>query len=217
MPNTGARTHGSSGVPRSRAADVPLARTLAAELEMEISVDKGWVVGEDGIREASSPRANPPVPLPFLWRHAVVNNDSGVAPSADLHRRTTAGGSPPEAPERRASASLNNDSRWRRFFDARTGTTRTVDVCFDCPITVTFEGFNATAPPAGGARTFACPTRPTIASTTSGTGGPTGRPDAPPRPSVRAGTAAPTRSGPDFRAHQAAAPERQNRNAAAAV
>lgn len=64
------------------AGDVPLARQMAEELEMQISVDKGWVVGEEWDRGGDfayffNPR---PYRCPFLWRHAVVNNDGGVAP-----------------------------------------------------------------------------------------------------------------------------------------
>ncbi|HWP66145.1 MAG TPA: radical SAM protein [Candidatus Limnocylindria bacterium] len=130
------------------AADVPLARAMAAELEMEISVDKGWVVGEEWDRGGDfayffNPR---PYRCPFLWRHAVVNNDGGVAPCCgtfyaedDRGRLATAAGVPGAASFREV---WNNDkfALARRFFDARTGSeAERRDVCFDCPITVSYE------------------------------------------------------------------------------
>ena len=128
-------------------ADVPLARAMAAELEMDVSVDKGWVVGEEWDRSGDFTYfANPPIDrCPFLWRHAVVNADGGVAPccgtfyAEDDRGRlaTTAGGG---APTFRAVWNDTSFQRARRFFRARIGTeAERRDVCFGCPITVGFE------------------------------------------------------------------------------
>jgi hypothetical protein len=130
-------------------ADIPLARTLAAELEMEISVDKGWVVGEEwdrsgGFAYFANPRA---YRCPFLWRHAVVNADGGVAPCCGTFYKEDDRGQLAAGPGTTGIGSFrevwNNDkfALARRFFDSRTGTDADrQDVCFDCPITVSFEG-----------------------------------------------------------------------------
>jgi MoaA/NifB/PqqE/SkfB family radical SAM enzyme len=129
--------------------DIALARALAEELEMEISVDKGWVVGEEWDRSGDfayffNPR---PYRCPFLWRHAVVNNDGGVAPCcgtfyAEDDRGTLAVNG--DATGSRTFREVWNNGKFalaRRFFDARTGSeAERRDVCFDCPITVSFEG-----------------------------------------------------------------------------
>jgi MoaA/NifB/PqqE/SkfB family radical SAM enzyme len=131
------------------AGDVALAKEMAAELEMEISVDKGWVVGEEWDRGGDfayffNPR---PYRCPFLWRHAVVNNDGGVAPCCGtFHKEDDRGqlATDPETPGAHTFREVwNNDkfTRARRFFDSRTGSEEDrQDVCFDCPITVSFEG-----------------------------------------------------------------------------
>jgi pyruvate-formate lyase-activating enzyme len=129
--------------------DIPLARTIAAELEMEIAVEKGWVVGEEWDRSGTfaffaDPQAHR---CPFLWRHAVVNNDGGVAPCCGTFYKEDDRGQLAAGPGTTGAGSFrevwNNDEfvLARRFFDARTGTDADrQNVCFDCPITVSFEG-----------------------------------------------------------------------------
>jgi len=134
------------------AKDVALAREMAAELEMEISVDKGWVVGEEWDRGGDfayffNPR---PYRCPFLWRHAVVNNDGGVAPCCgtfyeeDDRGKIAAGANGSNGASAPTFRKVwNNDKfvRARRFFDSRTGSEADrQDVCFDCPITISYEG-----------------------------------------------------------------------------
>jgi MoaA/NifB/PqqE/SkfB family radical SAM enzyme len=66
--------------------DIEDARRMAAELGMEIAVDKGWVVGPDWdvdqrfefFFDKGSPGF--PTRCSFLWHQAVINNDGGVSP-----------------------------------------------------------------------------------------------------------------------------------------
>jgi hypothetical protein len=60
--------------------DVEQARAMAAELGMQITVSKGWVVGPEwkSADDLQFYLGNPEVfPCLFLWQYAVVNNDGG--------------------------------------------------------------------------------------------------------------------------------------------
>jgi pyruvate-formate lyase-activating enzyme len=130
--------------------DVPLARTLAAELGMDISVSPGWVIDSDwdGGSVVDWPMKPMPFLCPFLWGSAVVNNDGGVAPCCgtyyredDCGRLATEAGAPGAA----RFAEVWNNERFalaRRFFTAREGTPEEREhICFDCPMTVMYEDY----------------------------------------------------------------------------
>ncbi len=130
--------------------DVPLARQLAAELEMDISVSAGWVVDADweGGDVVDWPMVPAPWRCPFLWGATVVNNDGGVAPCCGTFYREDDSAqlaTTPDAPGPKRIADVwNNESMQlaRRFYNNREGTPEEREhVCFDCPMTVMFEDY----------------------------------------------------------------------------
>ncbi len=62
--------------------DVEEAKAMARELEMELAVEKGWVVGDEWDTAGEWGFSLHPVPIPcvYLWQYGVVNNDGGVSP-----------------------------------------------------------------------------------------------------------------------------------------
>jgi pyruvate-formate lyase-activating enzyme len=130
--------------------DVPLARQLAAELDMHISVSPGWVIDSDweGGDVLDYPIEPQPFPCPFLWGTAVVNNDGGVAPCCGTFYREDDCGQVAAGPGKPGAATLaevwNNDqfALARRFYAAREGTPEERQhVCFDCPTTILYEDY----------------------------------------------------------------------------
>jgi MoaA/NifB/PqqE/SkfB family radical SAM enzyme len=129
--------------------DVDQARALARDLDMDISVDKGWTVGPEW--DPDGPwrffwYPSPPARCRFLWQQAVVHNDGGVAPCcgtfyqeddfARLADGATAGGGP-------GFRALWNNQRFRTargLFRSRTGPPEARSlVCFECPLTKVWE------------------------------------------------------------------------------
>ena len=130
--------------------DVPRARELAAELEMDISVSPGWVIDSDweGGGVVDWPMQPQPFRCPFLWGQAVVNTDGGVAPCCGTFYREDDCGqlaAAPGAPGAPSFAAVWNNQRFalaRRFFTAREGTPAEREhVCYDCPMTVMYEHY----------------------------------------------------------------------------
>ncbi len=130
--------------------DVPLARTLAAELEMDLVISPGWLIDSDwdGGDVVNFPMQPLPFRCPFLWGSAVVNNDGGVAPCCGtFYREDDCGQLAPDAGAAGAQhfASVWNNERFalaRRFFTAREGTAEERQhICFDCPMTVMYEHY----------------------------------------------------------------------------
>ena len=133
--------------------DIEAARAMAAELGMDIAVSKGWTVGEEW--DPSSPHRffwypTPPSRCRFLWQDAVVHNEGGVAPCCgtyfpadDVGHLATA---PGEAGAQRF-AEVWNDEKMRQaraMFRHRGAPDNPRDhVCYDCPITVIWERWQA--------------------------------------------------------------------------
>ena len=139
--------------------DVDRAKALAAELEMEIAIEKGWVVGPDWdvehrYRHFADPSA---VRCLFLWTQAVVNNDGGVSPCCGVF-------DPADDTGQMATDGTPGATRFRevwnnaRFQHAR-GLYRNralapgapADVCYECPQTKIWDRYThhvaAGAPP----------------------------------------------------------------------
>ncbi len=130
--------------------DIERAAALAAELDMELAVTKGWVVGPEWDPEGRFQYGLEAHPghCPFLWEAAVVNNDGGVAPCCGTFHRDDDRGQLSTEPGDGGAASFTevwNGARFtmaRRFFRDRRGTPdERADVCFDCPVTVNWERY----------------------------------------------------------------------------
>jgi hypothetical protein len=122
---------------------------MASEIGMEISVDKGFVLGPDWDPEGHYRFFLRPPPLPercdFLWRHAVVNNDGGVSPCPGTFYREHDMGHFDVSPggEKGSFADVWNGERLRAartLFETRGDLSMAPElICRDCPRTVLFE------------------------------------------------------------------------------
>ena len=133
--------------------DVETARAMAAELGMDIAVSKGWTVGEEW--DPSSPHRffwypSPPAPCRFLWQDAVVHNEGGVAPCCGTYYSADDVGHLETAPaSRRRSASPTCGTARRCARRARCSATASAPdlprdhVCYDCPLTIIWERWQA--------------------------------------------------------------------------
>ena len=130
--------------------DVDAARAHAAELEMDFAVSKGWLIGPDWDPDGEwvNPEPTSPMPCAFLWQHAVVNNDGGVAPCCGTFYDEDDMGRLSTAPDDGGAATFRevwNGERYRlarRFFRAREGTAaERRHICWACPVTVEHERF----------------------------------------------------------------------------
>jgi len=130
--------------------DVPLARTLAAELEMDLVVSPGWLIDSDwdGGSVVDYPMQPAPFRCPFLWGAAVVNNDGGVAPCCGTFYREDDCGqiaAEPGAAGVARFAEVWNNAQFttaRRFFRERDGSeAERQHICFECPMTVMYEDY----------------------------------------------------------------------------
>jgi organic radical activating enzyme len=132
--------------------DVELAKSLARELDMEIYVSKGWVTGPEWKpagpwRFYNQPRA---FRCLFLWHYAVVNSDGGVAPCCGTFHREDDMGRVAVAGDGVGATTFRevwNGPRFRAaraLYRSRSGPPAVRDtICFDCPVTVTWERFRA--------------------------------------------------------------------------
>ena len=133
--------------------DIETAKAMARDLDMEIAISKGWVDGPDWqppghvVREIG-PDVPARFPCTYLWEKAVVNNDGGVAPCCgafydeDDFAQLKVG-----AADLGAATFMsvwNNESyqQARALFTAREGpeSARKL-ICFDCPVTVSWERY----------------------------------------------------------------------------
>ncbi len=127
--------------------DIAQAGAMARELDMDLVVEKGWVVGEEWGPDSPYQYFKNPQPgrCDFLWTRAVVNNDGGVAPCCgsfydgdDMGRFDVA------AHGTRSFREVWNGPRFqaaRQFYTQRPGAeAATADerahICYDCPATV---------------------------------------------------------------------------------
>lgn len=131
--------------------EVELARSIAEDIGMRFSATRGWVVGEE--RKESTGYTYPwgegfPDRCEFLWLRTVVHHEGGVAPccgtfyEADDFDRLALD---PDALARTSFRSIWNGAHFvaaRRLFQDRTGDASVRNLaCFDCPVTVNFEGW----------------------------------------------------------------------------
>lgn len=130
--------------------EIEQARSMARELEMDISIDKGWVIGNDWDSEGRYQYfINPTVGrCDFLWQRAVVQNDGGVAPCCGTFYQEDDFGKvalrATDLGERSFAEVWNNEAfqQARGLFRSRDGAgdARKL-VCYDCPATVLWENY----------------------------------------------------------------------------
>jgi len=130
--------------------DIETAKVMAAELGMEIAVSKGWTVGEEW--DPSSPHRffwypTPPAPCRFLWQDAVVHNEGGVAPCCGTYFPNDDVGHLPTAPDAPRFTDVWNGEKMRQgraMYRDRSAPGLPHDhVCYDCPLTVIWERWQA--------------------------------------------------------------------------
>jgi pyruvate-formate lyase-activating enzyme len=147
------------------AGDVAAARTLADEIGMEFVPSKGWTVGAEWDPNGPWPAfwsPMPPMRCRFLWQHAVVNHDGGVAPCCgtfyredDMGRLAGSDGAPGAA---RFMDVWNGESfrhargLYRRYAAAGDGPQ---PICYDCPVTKDWDRWTRHRSQGGGLATFA--------------------------------------------------------------
>ncbi|MEO8601006.1 MAG: radical SAM protein [bacterium] len=145
--------------------DIAQARAMAADLEMDIAVTQGWMIGGDWDGGgAIEPQIPQPYRCPFLWGVAVVNNDGGVAPCCgtfyqddDCGKLATAAGDS-GAHDFAGLWNTAQFARKRRFFRARSGNDEErQDVCFECPTTRLYEDFQRHRAAGGGRADYHVP------------------------------------------------------------
>jgi MoaA/NifB/PqqE/SkfB family radical SAM enzyme len=128
--------------------EVETAKAIAAELEMDISIEKGWVNGEEWNPEGEFKFYLEPHALrcDFLWQRAVVQNDGGISPCCGTFYREDDYGKVAIGPDDVAASSFmevwNNQTfqTARRFFRSRSGSDDEKKlICFECPSTRTWE------------------------------------------------------------------------------
>ena len=128
--------------------DIELARAMAAELEMEIGVEKGWVVGDEWDTAGEFDFQMTPFPMPcvYLWQFGVVNNDGGVSPCCGTFYREDDIGRLSVKPGDGGASSFRevwNGERFqaaRRLYESRNGSPEVEkSICHDCPQTILWE------------------------------------------------------------------------------
>ena len=147
--------------------ETEVARGMAAALGMTFAVSKGWVSGPDWDPSGTfnGQFQTNPGPCSFLWEHAVIHNDGGVAPCcATFYREDDYGavrGEPAvtksELDGRTFREVWNNDRfvKSRRMFVSRDRSTDSKDlVCYDCPITVNWDRLKKHAASGGSRHNF---------------------------------------------------------------
>jgi pyruvate-formate lyase-activating enzyme len=131
-------------------AEVDQARGMAAEIAMDIFVDKGFLIGPDWDPEGRFQFSWQPPHYPercdFLWGHAAVNNDGGVSPCAGTFYREDDVGKLGTADDDGGAGSFReiwNGERLQRsrdLFHARNGPDAARElICHGCPRTVLWE------------------------------------------------------------------------------
>jgi organic radical activating enzyme len=128
--------------------DIELATQMAADLDMEICISKGWVTGEEWNRGGQFQFFSEGVAFPciFLWQYAVVNTDGGVAPCCGSYYPEDDMGRLAISPDEIGPQTFHeiwNGPRFqtaRGLFHNRNGSAEVQrSICFDCPQTVAWE------------------------------------------------------------------------------
>jgi MoaA/NifB/PqqE/SkfB family radical SAM enzyme len=145
--------------------DIAAAAELARGLDMELVVEKGWVVGEEWGPETPYKYFKNPEPerCEFLWLRAVVNNDGGVAPCCgSFYAGDDMGRFDVAAHGARAFRAVWNGPRFqaaRTFYHRRPAPdAATADeqahICYECPATVMWSRWQQHAAAGGTRATF---------------------------------------------------------------
>lgn len=147
--------------------EVEEARALAADLGMTFAVSKGWVSGPDWDPAGAynGQFVTNPGPCSFLWEHAVIHNDGGVAPCCATFYREDDYGAMRSEPavtrselDGRTFREVWNNERFvksREMFVSRDTAAGAKDlVCYDCPITVNWDRLKAHMKAGGTRATF---------------------------------------------------------------
>lgn len=145
--------------------DIARAGELARELDMELVVEKGWVVGEEWGPDSPYQYFKNPEPgrCDFLWTRAVVNNDGGVAPCCgSFYKEDDMGRFDHATHGQRAFRAVWNGPRFqaaRRFYRHRpdasaADASERAHICYDCPATVMWSRWQAHAAAGGTRETF---------------------------------------------------------------
>ena len=133
--------------------DIERAKEMARDLNMDIDVSKGWVVGEEWDPDGPYKFFQAPWvdACEFLWQRAVVQIDAGVAPCCGTFFREDDFATV----ENESFKSAWNSQKFqlaRRMFTARDGSPEAKAlVCYECPETITREEY-VTHMASGGAR-----------------------------------------------------------------
>ncbi|MFN8544983.1 MAG: radical SAM protein [Candidatus Binatia bacterium] len=131
--------------------DVEPAKAMARELEMGISMEKGWLVGEEWERDGFFHFKDEirPFPCLFLWNQTVVNSDGGVAPCCGTFYREDDMGQLALAPGTPGATTFRevwNGERFRQareMYHSRASSAAKDHVCYDCPATIIWERWRA--------------------------------------------------------------------------
>jgi hypothetical protein len=124
--------------------EIPAARALARDRGMRFSVEKGWTIGEEWTGEGAVMFSRSfQHRCWFLWEHATINNDGGVAICAASFFDEDDVGRMGGESEAQSFFSIWNGEHLqdaRGLFESRSGATAGRDLaCFECPLTVNHE------------------------------------------------------------------------------
>ena len=124
--------------------DIEDAKRMAAELDMDIDISKGWVTGDEwgGRDNAYKFFQAPSVDgCEFLWQRAVVSIDGGVPPCCGTFFREDDFGT---VSEKGFKAVWNNKNfrESRKLFKNRESSEHAKKlICYDCPATITRQEY----------------------------------------------------------------------------
>lgn len=144
--------------------DVELAKQKAAELDMEITFEKGWVVGEEWERGGFFQFKDEVRPFPclYLWNQAVINTDGGVSPCCGTFYREDDMGQlalTSAAPGSRSFRAIWNGERFRQaramYQRPRAESAAKNHICYNCPATVIWDEWRQHEARGGDLATFA--------------------------------------------------------------
>ncbi len=134
-------------------ADVDRAKEMALDLNMDIDVSKGWVVGDEWDPDGPYKFFQAPSVdgCEFLWQRAVVQIDAGVAPCCGTFFKEDDFATV-ENQSFKSAWNSPKFQRARRMFTKRDGSPEAKAlICYDCPETITREEY-ITHMASGGAR-----------------------------------------------------------------
>jgi len=120
------------------------ARRMAAELNMDIDVSKGWVTGDEwGGRDTAYKFFQAPSVdgCEFLWQRAIVSIDGGVPPCCGTFFREDDFGTVSEKGFKAVWNNKNFQESRKLFKDRESSPHAKKLVCYDCPETITRQEY----------------------------------------------------------------------------